>query len=1328
MVFPSDDFYSVLDNLDPSVEELWSDDYPQHQNIVFSVANTIDSTISEYTKHVRKFSSLLIENLESTSTGSVTKDEFDNVFRSSSEPFDEDSDIISVLSKYSPSDQVNPVSFESISVHTPSRASTSDIRFSCKFEDSDTACSSPQTCVLHSFQSTTNSDNKKISSISHSLASSFEDLKAVHSSSSENEHLNEDSEFMWNIIADPSGASFFYPSVYMTSSSILTSSLRTRSLYDRRYSNVYANSSSLGMRRGVVFLIDTSIDPILSEIMKSSVSIYILNILYRSIMNVFESLGDNDWLGIVSGDEVWQGGIMMVDSDFNCSNPNGDLEDIDDTDRLKYGLMQLRDETIRSVVRNELSTYFESLFTYVNDSISSTAVFSTNLTVSGNSPFVSISAASSTYDAENNHPLFGSTTAGLTALSSAINPTVSLKTVLKERLRSDLGWSSSQQNMSSFRPLPHSSPLHMFVFSLGSCIHFYYPQFLLKERRRLLSEYSNFYTHFYIIDVLYHINNGTISQLVKDEMLLTSEYSDNADNDIDLSFKGHYPCLLDSVLDNLEELCDASMTRISLLRGVDIIANIVRKNDISLFKLHTKSALQETVFQHLDSWLGCKILTPLVTEMSEIPSSILLNYLLEEYIDDNNEKEEAESDRNAVDLLQKYAFIDISTELDPIVNKVVVTFSIPLLSRSGTFYGVYSSSFDSNYLNELIYSDSAYYALSDTVTVDFNPSQSYLMLFDPNKKTLFHPSLLPTRIDANTMDIDDLENLIATISDDSDPIYLKSVNSSTGSEISFKEEIIDACFDEDIVNGSVMAKSFHRLHESIALPSLLTVQYEWTVLSCGLQLVLGVSELDMYRVNRSGPTVACDTSMPSVYDSDYTLADENNPLTSPYEPCFQPTVFSHVSHLSQEELSALGWEYIPEDSSEYPSLGGLYVLFGNEVFGIPSVLQENGLYGEDAISFDVAKDINRYLIKQPCDREYFSDQELDDILIMSMLTYYWEYSLIHGESQTTFGQFLFDILMFTRAGVSLLSPESPFDFSFHFEQRFWVNFSYANADMPLFLFAPFRIQPTNVFLISASIPIVIPTSSGKNVPFAVASYTLSMTSLSNFFSNTICGESYASCILVASNGDFIFSSNSYHSNEIFSTNVTNSLANIREIAPDLYYFLLKNEIFYEYEVFIPSTGEYDVLSIINISGFTQTATVVQDSSDSSSSSTTRTISYHVGSFEDECSDGSFSTVVYSFNSEYDYMLCVIIDLPDVPICSLEDEEASEFDICEESMASITSSAHWKIANITELSARSDNETDGKFYFGKHDVQGFRVTVIVFCTLLAVVIFWELFHH
>ncbi|GKT32835.1 hypothetical protein ADUPG1_006893, partial [Aduncisulcus paluster] len=249
----------------------------------------------------------------------------------------------------------------------------------------------------------------------------------------------------------PEGSMFVSPASHFLDAD-LAASVASRANFDPRSTIEYKTGISLGMRRGIGIVIDTTVDSVLSSVLEDEdIAEYAIHALKRTTDLILSQFTDNDYFTVFSTDGVFNG-VPIQD------NENTSLS----------GLYRSESATL-DYIRDQMIDYFDNI-SPLSLCQQTSIPRSMRVEEHADTPRMEAIVSASNY------------------ICAAQSSDVTLETVIAERVESLIGFSTSQQNMSDSHPLPAGSPLYLVVISLGSIFHESFPTSLSKQ---LTSNNSN---------------------------------------------------------------------------------------------------------------------------------------------------------------------------------------------------------------------------------------------------------------------------------------------------------------------------------------------------------------------------------------------------------------------------------------------------------------------------------------------------------------------------------------------------------------------------------------------------------------------------------------------------------------------------------------------------------------------------------------------------------------------------------------------------------------------------------------------------------------------
>ncbi|GKT15504.1 hypothetical protein ADUPG1_010723 [Aduncisulcus paluster] len=239
------------------------------------------------------------------------------------------------------------------------------------------------------------------------------------------------------------GGMIYYPAAHYLSS-ILPNDLSQRAEMDPVSLPAYRSAATFGTRRGVVVILDVTVDAAISAALTSDSELIEAAIdLVRMMANsIIGGMTESDYFSVISTDGTLTGAIVDTDT----------CVDQDDMSATVPGLVNASSRN-KNQELSLLSTYFDALTP-------------TKLSQHDAEDYTYTVAAT-----DEQSPLIQAYKVASAMLHGAIDVSIDIGTVFKERRETIDGSSTSQRDdLSSVRPLPLYSPLQVIVLSLGSTV------------------------------------------------------------------------------------------------------------------------------------------------------------------------------------------------------------------------------------------------------------------------------------------------------------------------------------------------------------------------------------------------------------------------------------------------------------------------------------------------------------------------------------------------------------------------------------------------------------------------------------------------------------------------------------------------------------------------------------------------------------------------------------------------------------------------------------------------------------------------------------------
>ncbi|GKT28445.1 hypothetical protein ADUPG1_000651 [Aduncisulcus paluster] len=1064
------------------------------------------------------------------------------------------------------------------------------------------------------------------------------------------------------------GVEFTYPAIY-SAESIQSASV---SMFDRMTRQPHRDPSilltdSFFMRRGVVIVLDTTIDERLSSLLSYNIggdvveSSYLSSatsnsssttsqsssniITYESLLTglmaalseYISLLNEHTYLAVVDTNGDWMGYLFPSDSTAakTC---------LGSTNSVKTGGLTRMTSNARTALVDNLTKYFASLSLDGH-------------TVSNQT--------NSTY-AEENNPLFSTTELAIQLLRSSVDPTIDLPTILDEKSSSTFLSSITERDQLSNtgRPLAQGSPLSMVFFSLGSTPH---PYFLIWLRHQLQAISAA-----PILPMWMYINSqqmwcdsyGYLENQVslyeshlkgkKNIHLMNAMYTDAVAQDLSRS-----TLLLESFVDTLKSL-QIPVYEVSLSDAWEEARHLFHtfSADYSSEASTACGSVSDCDTDLMASILALKDTSEITTAMEfvkGVDKSFCLQIFVDMYCEGTiiSAEDKAahcgimiqDASRDTLEFISSIIPPSFSSIIDPITGKSKYAITKPILSLSGEIVAFASTTMDmfvngmSFYQRACEYNSNYTYILpllnSKYESLYLTQRYSYVMFFDIYGSTISHQALVEGGMSATSVDIDILE-----------PIITSEDGSTT-----FSELVLSKIIDSHIEEGSITATVARQMHINSSLVSNLTVEYRWHSTSDGVISVVCLGSPDTITVTDTVISDKCDESYPAPGDSidaDYSATDPLFALNS----CLYPVVFSAVKHLTDEELSILGFSTMP---SEYVLISGQMVLFGSTLYlDDEETMTRLGYSDESDMTIDLVQDLSNYYSGDPASQVWGNSTELSTSRIMSGLDYYWRSELGQSDTPKTvlYSASILDLFSATR--VAFLDP--PLSYSYNMRERDYFQESVSlDSSVYSYHFVPlYTHSATQEMVLSVVMPVPVTvtdiSSVGINVSAnkysAKASFTMEITQ--QVVNESLCGQSNYTCFILSQTGIVLFVND-----DTMMTIVEHSVEDgintlFSDIAPGLGNALVEDGIFNQYSVYVPYIQSEESVFFSNPDIFSDSSTTQYSVSLSGESYTVGALSGVVNS---ECSDSAEEISYIAFEAPEVTTICVVVtNYPSEDLC------------------------------------------------------------------------------
>ncbi|GKT33243.1 hypothetical protein ADUPG1_007218 [Aduncisulcus paluster] len=990
------------------------------------------------------------------------------------------------------------------------------------------------------------------------------------------------------------GVELVYPGVYNAQcndgSAITVENRVDRSPLSNR---VILESNANSLRRGVVILLDTTIDSYLLDVLRycvggniysqktqqsdifsssmddvSSSSIVLtyhtllLSVL-SSMLNFIDSLASDTYLAVVSTDGLWRGDLSPQ-SALMIKECYGDYT----SETMTGGLTRMTTSAKEALIGN-LSKYIASISSFEDHVVPSRISFA---------------------DAEDS-PMFAATSLGIRILRAAVDPSIDLSTIVAEKISTLGQMSESERDLltTAGRPLSRGSPLSLVTFSIGSTPPPYYMIWLRKQLNSIpgapiLPIYVYSETHSLIHDAY-----GSFEVVPSSSFLsVSSSFSTSSSSiTLDKSFSEILSSINTKLIHSISKI-DAFLEQIELIHGV-----VLR---VSLSDAHEEMLNLRCAAGQSDEWLtllsesedfcvdveSCSCYvdaysklfmdTETITAVSSSLTETLSYFSLQAYLSvvcDLDVKdslypsvEQCMGDSShLVDLIP----FTLASSTDDFLGRSTISLSKPLIDSQHQIIGYVVTSIDSQALENFLYNDNDFYALAEIdsryANFDLTRRYSYPILFDIHGNLLAHSALSSTGSDSTTTDIDILEPLFSSID---------------GSE-TFSDLVIEKCLHSHIRDGTATGVVLRQMTFAKEFTSLLEVEFHWTTSDSGFILVFGIGSQDAITVTDPEVTEPCDSNYPANYSEDYIATGAQYDPLETRDLCYYPILLGHTSLLSDSDLALLGYTIM---SDEYTLLAGKRVYDGTVL--IPDDSGWNiqfGLADESDITVDVVQDVSAYFNGDPSSQVWATNEQLMSVRTMSSCSYYWRYDLSKTDIRKT--------VLYLSGMIDVFSHDllaymiQPIGYSLNLEERDYmqqlVGFGkYKYHFSPTFLIAPDLIPSFALVL-----PLQVSMSEDANVAsneissvtrFGGVSFLL--TDLAHeALSEGICNDSGYSCYIVGAFGSIMFATDTTQFEIVVSTIEDGEKMNITELCPGIASVLINDlEVLKFVDVYTPFSG------------------------------------------------------------------------------------------------------------------------------------------------------------
>ncbi|GKT23333.1 hypothetical protein ADUPG1_012397 [Aduncisulcus paluster] len=573
------------------------------------------------------------------------------------------------------------------------------------------------------------------------------------------------------------GVNFFHP--------ISSSSLLSRSTLDPRSSITYDVGRNMGIRRGIVLIIDIETDPVIDiALADEDVAAAAIAQMSDTVNIILSHLTSTDYVAILSTDEAFDARL-----EFTATSNGGDKRGCDD--ELEGGLVSMTSAAV-NLLMDEVTDYFDNLSgeeLMARDHLS---------------PF---SSSALSADA----PLVVALSKAYVLLRGALDPSVSLETVLSERVASPVGFSSSQASLTPLRPLPSSSPLHVITVSLGAAVPAHLELHLTSDREKVSNAHVS--TLFFRSTLADDILNNTLmlnSDGLSSSDVMASRATENIlhsvscrlNGSIDsIDFSGYYDLYMASDISDDDDTSDSVTTQgrfvytdySELLKPVERIFE--QKLAMRAFELFRQ-------FGPFDCAQG------------------------DEAVCSNEE------------VANKMLWEIVSIEKDPILESNIVSLASPVFINDR---------FDSVILIDI----SLQWMLDHVIDADgvgIDSNYSFPMLFDRQKTLLLHPALVNIGLTNEGVDLDLLEQFDSDYVDD---------NPLTTGGSDFSSSVLYTVVNRSVNTGELSVPVLRHMVADFTELTPVETTYGWQKLDTEFIVVTSLQQLDIDKIHIPPPESSC---------------------------------------------------------------------------------------------------------------------------------------------------------------------------------------------------------------------------------------------------------------------------------------------------------------------------------------------------------------------------------------------------------------------------------------------------------------------------------------
>ncbi|GKT15678.1 hypothetical protein ADUPG1_010764 [Aduncisulcus paluster] len=672
-------------------------------------------------------------------------------------------------------------------------------------------------------------------------------------------------------VVGTNGLEFTYPAIYSGASfddaSVSVSSRMTRDPLDQP--GIVA-SSSFVMRRGVVIVLDTTIDKLILPLLSHeiggnvfdrsslgtnvSVSDDVTSILsqvtYQSLLlsllsslsEYISSLNDNTYLAIVDTSGEWRG-HLFPESSTAAKTCYGQATSTKRTGGLARMTVEARTKLIANIKR-----YLGSMSDLSSHTIDNTA---------------------NAHYAEENSPLFSATSLAIQLLRAAIDPSVALTDILDEKISSMSYSSRTERDIlhESARPLAYGSPLSIVFMSLGATPHTYFLPWLKRQMNSIPG--APILPIWMFLDSQKALLNGYGEYE-------NSSFAETNDPSLFLSLQ-HNVSQIDTIFSHLREMRGAVL-RIDVPSASEAVLSLIKTyGGESLILGASLCGTITNCDRNIIAWAEMFGMSTDITNVIGDVKRIDVSYAFQTFIGLRCSMSDA---TDITDCTHNIPFISsiipnvFAPSSDPVNGKATMTISKALFNADLEIVGYVMTYIDLDQIENAIYQDPINPGNSEYLMSTYGSKYddmflrsrySYYMMFSIDGTLMSHSALTVSGKNSTEASIDELEVIVSS-------------ESASGS-ISFSELILDTIIDGNVEEGVVSAIVLRQTHENVDFVNPVVIEYHYSLRDSGFIFVVSLGARDVIEVFDPILTNKCDPQYPTSYDSTYSGL-EFDPLTT----------------------------------------------------------------------------------------------------------------------------------------------------------------------------------------------------------------------------------------------------------------------------------------------------------------------------------------------------------------------------------------------------------------------------------------------------------------